>query len=193
MVKLTLTSALAALVTAMAVSAAPGAGTYFITHSLEGNLTLSDKNSASLYPPEWDSGDVEAEQWALEPKSGSNTFAFKNVKYGTYLGYDSAKPREVLKAMNKPTSFALVEGAKDTYYIALTGKDRKTGLVLNSPPLNRFGGPVSVMLEPREGSDAPWKFTPKKPAKANSRPQGAAAKPSGCGAPTQPPRWMWPN
>ncbi|KAG8795383.1 hypothetical protein FRC12_015209 [Ceratobasidium sp. 428] len=218
MVQLAFASTIVALVAALAVSAAPSAGTYVLTHLREDkNLTLESKGDYPLLFPqefvddplsqevcpglklggrasEFNNTDVRIMlQWVLERSSGSDTFSFKSAKFGVYLGYESAKLDATVMTKNEPTVFSLVPGSdRKTYHIITAGKDSATGLVLDTPRFNRFGGPTqSLNLVPRNSNQGAWMLTRKGVPKP-SKPQQAAGN-SKCGMAAPAPAWRWSN
>ncbi|KAG8700875.1 hypothetical protein FRC09_005699 [Ceratobasidium sp. 395] len=192
MVQLAFASTIVALVATLSVSAAPSTGTYVLTHLKEDkNLTLESKGDYPLIFSQGFASDPSSQEWVLERSSGSNTFSFKSAKFGVYLGYESAEADASVITKNEPTGFTLFPGIdKKSYHIATAGKDRRTGLVLDTPRLNRFGGPTSSLnLVPRDSNQGAWVLTPTGVSKS-SKPQQAAGN-SKCGTATPaPPRWL---
>ncbi|KAG8722637.1 hypothetical protein FRC09_005940 [Ceratobasidium sp. 395] len=188
MVQLAFASTLVALVAALAVSAAPFAGTYVLTHARTGwNLTLG---SEEAYPI------LYAQESVNDRLSQEKTVSFKSAKVGLYLGYESAEENTMVTTKNEPTGFKLVRGSdKKTVNIATAGKDSSKGLVLDIPQhaaVDEYSGVSGLFLVPRSSNTrGAWVITRREVPKSSKPQQVAGSTKCGTAAPES--AWVWPS
>ncbi|KAG8729394.1 hypothetical protein FRC12_021011 [Ceratobasidium sp. 428] len=196
---LSFASALMVLATAVSVSAAPSAGTYVVSQPgfTGGLLSLYRKDDTAVIASrdEFKKQPKGAQEWIVESSSGDNTISLKNVKYGTYLGYDFAQLGAPVKGSNKPTSFTLVPSDdKKGYFITTTERVNGATLYVDEGVDVKFG-PPNVLLGEKRSWSQPWTFellasSPKPEPAVKPTP---TVKPTGCGKPSPSPAWAWPS
>ncbi|KAG8781654.1 hypothetical protein FRC12_021656 [Ceratobasidium sp. 428] len=197
MVQLAFASILIALVAALAVSAAPFAGTYVLTHARTGwNLTLGSEEAYPILYAQESGSDRLSQEWLLDRNSDQKTVSFKSAKVGLYLGYESAEENTMVTTKNEPTGFKLVRGSdKKTVNIATAGKDSSKGLVLDIPQhaaVDEYSGVSGLFLVPRgSNTRGAWVITRREVPKSSKPQQVAGSTKCGTAAPES--AWVWPS